>query len=351
MNAWLEQSFYGNTALEWGIALGIIAGAIVLSKLVYWILGSVVRRMAAKTDTRLDNIAIDMLEEPAVAFIVLAGVNYALNTLSLPAGLEAFLDKVLGLLIALTITWLAARLFDSIYKEYILPLSAKTDTDLDDQLLPILRKTVKAAIWAFGLIIGFNNAGYDVAALLAGIGIGGLALAMAAKDSVSNVFGGFTIIMDQPFSIGDRVQVAGHDGTVEEIGIRSTRLRTLEGREVSIPNSKFTDSTVENVSREPSRKVVSNLGLTYDTTPDQMREAMDILRRVAGDNASLEEKVTVAFNAFGDSAMNILFIYYIKSGADIAGTQSEINLAILDAFNSAGLEFAFPTQMHYTKAV
>jgi MscS family membrane protein len=207
------------------------------------------------------------------------------------------------------------------------------------------------AIWAIGVIVALNNAGYDVGALIAGLGIGGLALAMAAKDTVSNIFGGFTIFTDRPFTINDRVKVAGYDGVIREIGVRSTRLETLEGRVVTIPNSKFSDTPVENVTLEPSRKVSVNLGLTYDTTPEKMKQAMEILKEIANNHESLEEKVLLSFNAFGDFAMNILFIYYIKSGADILAAQSDINMAILDRFNGAGLEFAFPTQTLYTKQI
>jgi len=187
-----------------------------------------------------------------------------------------------------------------------------------------------------------------VGALIAGLGIGGLALAMAAKDTVSNVSGGVTVFTDQPFRINDRIKVAGYDGTVLEIGVRSTKLQTLEGRMVTIPNAKFADAPVENVSREPSRKVVLNLGLTYDTQPEKMQQAMDLLKTICDENGNTEEIVTISFNGFGDFAMNIMFIYYISKGADIANTQTEINMNILRRFNNNGLEFAFPTQTLYT---
>jgi len=169
---------------------------------------------------------------------------------------------------------------DALFEEYLVPLAEKTETTLDDQLLHVVRKLLRFVIWALGVIIGLNNAGYNVGALLAGLGIGGLALAMAAKDTVSNIFGGFTIFTDKPFQIGDRIRIDGFDGTVEEIGMRSTRLRTLAGTLVTIPNSRFSDSSVECVSAEPSRKVVATLGLTYDMSPGQMQQAMDTLGEI-----------------------------------------------------------------------
>jgi len=188
-------------------------------------------------------------------------------------------------------------------------------------------------------------------ALIAGLGIGGLALAMAAKDTVANVFGGFTIFTDRPFVMGDRIVISGFDGTVSEIGIRSTRLKTLAGREVSIPNSRFADSPVENISREPNRKMSLSLGLTYDTPPDRIQRAMDILVEIVeAQGEATEEKVIVGFNSFGDFALGVMVIYYITKGADIMGVQTSVNMAILERFNAEKLEFAFPTQTIHTVA-
>lgn len=343
-----DKTFYGNTVIEWALALAIMIGVFVLGKLLYWFFGRVVRKLTSRTKTHLDEIILDMIEEPLVFVVTVAGIRYALSTLTLSEGAERWTSNVVQVLIVLAITWLVSRLLESLFSEYIAPLAEKTDTDLDDQILPIVRKGTKVAVWGIGIVVALNNAGYDVGALIAGLGIGGLALAMAAKDTVSNIFGGFTIFTDRPFTINDRIRVAGFDGFVREIGVRSTRLQTLEGRMVTIPNATFADSAVENISAEPSRKVVMHLGMTYDTPPEKMEEAMDLLRKIAADHVGLEEKVIISFEAFGDFSMNILFIFYIKSGEDIPQTQSEINMEILRRFNAAGLEFAFPTQTVYT---
>ena len=141
------------------------------------------------------------------------------------------------------------RLLDSVVSNVILHLDERTDGSMAvAQFGPILQKTLRALVWILGIISGLTNAGYDVGALLAGVGIGGLAMAMAAKDFVANIFGGVTVFIDKPFTVGDRIKVNGIDGTVQEIGIRSTRLSTLENRMVTIPNHQFTDQMVENVT-------------------------------------------------------------------------------------------------------
>ena len=345
----LQKTYYGNTVLDWLIALAIVVAALLVGKALYWIFGNIVKQFTKKTKTRLDDIVIDMIEEPIVFIVTIAGIWYGVNRLELPETAERWLGNIIQFLIILTIAWLITRLLDSFYREYVVPLVSKTETDLDDQLLPILQKGTKLTVWSIGTIVALNNAGYDVGALIAGLGIGGLALAMAARDTVSNVFGGLTIFADRPFKLHDRIQIAGFDGFIRDIGVRSTRLETLDGRLVTIPNSKFSDTPVENVSLEPSRKVVLNLGLTYDTTPEQMKRAMEILRDIVAHNDSTEDKVLVSFNAFGDFAMGILFIYYIKSGADILQAQTDINMEILSRFTAEGLEFAFPTQTLYNK--
>ncbi len=346
----LSRSYYGNTVSVWLTALAIMFGAVLIGKLAYWVFGNLIKKLTAKTKTKLDDLIIDMIEEPIVLVISIGGIWYGLDTLELPARATTWLGNALHFVVILTIAWLLSRLLDALYREYLVPMADRTETDLDDQLLPILRKGTQIAVWSVGLIVALNNAGYDVGALIAGLGIGGLALAMAAKDTVSNIFGGFTIFSDRPFKLNDRVKVAGYDGFIREIGVRSTRLQTLEGRIVTIPNSTFSDSPVENVSLEPTRKVVVNLGLTYDTTPEKMKRAMECLEQIATEEKNVDDNALVSFTEFGDSAMNILFIYYIEPGADILGTKTAINMAILEKFNQESLEFAYPTQTLYTKS-
>lgn len=343
----LTQSYYGNSLQSWFIALVIILLSALMGKVIYWVFSKFIRLFTSKTKTKLDDIIVDMIEEPAVFLVVVMGIWFAISSLTLATAITDVVSSSYQVIIALLIGWMLTRLFDALYKEYMIPLADRTENDLDDQLLPILSKGVKMIIWVMAIIIGLNNAGYDVAALIAGLGIGGLALAMAAKDTVSNIFGGFTIFTDRPFTINDRIKVAGYDGTVVEIGVRSTRLKTLEGRIVTIPNSKFADAPVENVTWEPSRKVKLNLGLTYDMTAEQVKQAMEMLQTISADNQHTEDNPVVSFNAFGDFALNVCFIYYIRKGESIGGTQTEINLEILKQFSNAGLEFAFPTQTLY----
>ena len=349
MREFLAQDFYGNSIQSWAISLGIFVGAIIVAKILYWFIGKYVKRITERTKTNLDDLLIDKLEEPVVYGIAIIGFYWGFHRLSFGEDVDHFFDHVFTIIFTLNITWLLVRVVDSLIEEYIVPVVSKTESDLDDQLLPLLRKLLKAILWAMGIIIGLNNAGFDVMALIAGLGIGGLALALAAQDTVKNIFGGVMILLDKPFKISDRIKMDGFDGIVEEVGIRSTRVRTLEGRLVTIPNMHFSETAVENVSMEPTRKVVLNLGLTYDTTPEGMQKAMDILKQIILDQTGVQDECLVSFNTWGDSSMGILFIYYITDMDNLLQVQTDVNMAILKQFNESGLEFAFPSRTVYNK--
>lgn len=346
---WGKNSWYGNYVYDWLYSLSIVIGSIILAKLLYWFIGKYVKKLTAKTKTDFDDILIDKLEEPVVYAIVISAFYWAFKRLHFTETVDAFFIKTFTIIYILNVTWLIVRIIDSFIEEYVVPLVEKSDSELDDQLLPILRKVAKAIIWIIGLIVGLSNAGFDVMALLAGLGIGGLALALAAQDTVKNIFGGIMIFLDKPFKMKDRIKINGMDGFVEEIGIRSTRLRTLEGRIITVPNGQFSDNPVENVSLEPTRKINFHIGLTYETPPEKMELAMDILREIIEANPKVLDEVIVSFNSWGDFAMGIQLIYFICSDEYIMSAQTEINMEILKRFNKEGLEFAYPTQMIYKK--
>jgi MscS family membrane protein len=349
MTEFFDKTFYGNTIGDWAIALAIIVGTILIARLVYLVISKVISFFTKKTATRLDDIILEKLKEPALFAFILAGFWFGINFLHLSDGVDNLVKHAFYFAITFNVAWIIARLLDALLDEYLAPMVAKSENDLDDQMLPIARKAAKYAIWILAIVVGLNNAGYDVGALIAGLGLGGLAFALAAKDSISHIFGGFVIFTDKPFKIKDRIQVKGIDGNVEQIGIRSTRIRTFDGRLVTIPNADIANDTIINVSSEPSRRVVVDLGLTYDTPASKMQEGIEIVKKITADIPDLDEEKTIAaFTEFKDFSLNLKFIYFIKKGADIFAVMNAVNKEVLNQFNAAGLEFAFPTQTIYT---
>jgi MscS family membrane protein len=347
----LTKTYYNNTIQQWLISLLIVLGVAIVGKLLYWIITKFIKAFTHKTKNRLDDIIIDMAEEPLVFAMVLGGIWYAAGILTLTESARVFIDHAFQFLIVINITWLLTRLFESLYEEYMVPMAEKSESDVDDQLFPIIRKGVKGIVWTLGIIVGLNNAGYNVGAILTGLGIGGIALAMAAKETVSNMFGGITIFIDKMFKIKDRIVVNDVEGVVEEIGLRSTKIRKLDGRLVTVPNSKFTNNEVENVSSEPSRKVILTLGISCDSEPEKIQKAIKISEKVLEKNKNLLKKNTVFFSGFGNFTYDIMVIYYIKKGADIAQTKTEVNLEIVEQFNKNNIEMPYPTQTILNKNI
>ena len=347
----LEQTFYGNTIHQWLISISIILGALVLNKGFVLLNKHVIRKLTSKTKNRLDDILFKMLEAPVLLGIALASIWIASSRLELNPALDMFFMKAYQVLIVLNITWFAVRLVNALIEEYLHPIANDpSNKRIDSNFLPIISRTLLGIIWAIGGVMALNNAGVNVGTLIASLGIGGLAFALAAQDTIKNIFGGITIFTDRPFRIGDRIVVNGFDGIVEDIGIRSTRLRTLERKLVTIPNYKIVDSFIENVSEEPMRRILSKIGLTYNTTPEKMNEAIKILKGMPAKVNDIDSKdIFVFFSDFADYSMVLTFIYFIKKESDIPETISKVNMEVLTAFNAARLDFAFPTQTVYLK--
>ncbi|MCH2044934.1 MAG: mechanosensitive ion channel family protein [Saprospiraceae bacterium] len=342
-----------NTPQDWLIAVAVFIGSIIISRAFYWFFKNVIRKYTSQRKNKLLDITIDTLEEPLAFGLIIIGVWYiTIVDLSLPQSTDNFFRNLIFFLCVFDIAWAFNRFFSAIVTEYVEPAVKKSEGHLDDQILPLIRKATTISVWTIAVIVGLNNAGYNVSALLAGLGVGGLAFALAAQDTISNLLGGFTILADRPFVVGDRIQGDSYDGFVTEIGLRSTRIRTFEGQRVTVPNSLIADGACVNVSTKEGHRIAVTLGLTYSMSHTQMSLALDLLKKLVQDKQHiLNKEHEISFNSFGDFSLNIVFVYSIRRGADIFNAQTEMNLSILERFNMNGLDFAFPSQTIYHKPV
>jgi len=350
MLLFFERIILGNRLSDWGISLLIILGAFLLNKGISLLNKNVIQKITAKSKNRLDDILVKTLEGPVLLGIALIAVWFAARRLDLGVQVDRGIYRAYQILTVLNITWFLVKLTSALINEYLLPLSKEGSGNrrLDESMVLIVRRISVGIIWAIGIIMALNNAGVNVGTLLASLGIGGLAVALAAQDTLKNFFGGLTIFMDRPFRLGDRIIVSGMDGVVEDIGVRSTRLRTFDKRIITIPNYKIVDAAIENVSIEPMRRVVLKIGLTYNTPPEKMKEAIAIMKNMPKKVLEIDSnEVNAYFTDFSESALIITYIYFIKKEADIMNTISKVNTEILDQFNAAGLDFAFPTRTVY----
>ncbi len=230
--------------------------------------------------------------------------------------------------------------------------AASTASDIDDIIVPLVGKSLRLFIVIVGgMVIIKNLTGIEIGPLLASLGIGGLAVALAAKDSIANFFGTLTILFDKPFQVGERIVIENYDGVVESVGFRSSRIRTLTGHLVTIPNEKLVNSTVENIGKRPHIRWSTNIGITYDSPPEKVEEAVAILEAILADHEGMDPEFPprVFFNGFNDWSLNIMVLMWYHP-ADYWNFQvclQRICLDILRRFRAAGIDFAFPSRTVY----
>jgi len=341
----LQSAWSGNSIEDWLISLAIAVGSVIISRIFYFISTKAIKPLLEKAKGTLFYIITDMLEEPFAVLIIIGGFYYAQKRLQFAASVNAGFDKIAFFIVILIITWAIARLIDNLISQYLVPVIEKSDSKLDDQLLPILRKVASGIVWIAGIIVALDYTGYNVGTIIAGLGIGGLAFAFAAQETIANLFGGITVFIDAPFLIGDRVKICGYEGWVREIGLRTAKLETLDGRRLTMPNSMFSKNVIENVSSEESTRVVETVSIACDHKADTIEKALKILKETMTANPNLDEKSTAWFAKFGEYSWDINVVFWIKKDSDYSQTLSETNISIVHAFEKAKIDFALPTRV------
>jgi len=350
----LQNSLTNWLMLVLMIALGLAAGRICAA-----LLARSGQRFEAR-GWRVWNLLVVDLIGPAKLALLALGLAIGLNMLTGKGpGLQNWCSKTLLLLYSIAAFWYAFNLV-SVVDLVLRRITEKTASALDDQVVPLIRKTLRIFVVVIGAMFVVDSVfQQDIGALLAGLGIAGLAVSLAAQDSLKNLFGSITILFDQPFQLGERIVFGGYDGVVEEIGFRSTKLRTLTGHLVTIPNSMIVNDPVENIARRPSIRRVLNVTITYDTPRERIEQAVQILRDIL-EEPELREPIhqtingdefppRVYFNDYNAESLNIFVIYWFIPPAywDYLDHAQRLNLRIFEEFEKAGIEFAFPTQTLY----
>lgn len=308
----------------------------------------VMQRLAKKTATQADDLLCEALGRPLVVAVFLCGLYLSGQPL-----LEGIEPEVAGGIWRLFLALLASTVAWAVYRtiavlDYLLQgLARRTDNNLDDMMVNLVRKGLKIIVVSVAvLFIGQSILGINITTLLAGAGVCGLAVAFAAKETIANFFGSVMIILDKPFSVGNRIKACGVDGVVENVGFRSTRIRTHEGHLFSIPNSKMADSAIENVSGRPNIKCVFNLLLAPETEPEAIERAIAVLHEIFDGfhGFSTEQPAAINFEAIKENGMNILVaVWYQTTDWNLSRQWlQEHNLQILHRFRDEGIKLAKP---------
>ena len=352
VEAWLPAPLLrdGPLGLEWWQWLAIpviVLLALVLGKLLGYLTALVFSHLARRTATDWDDLLLDRLRAPVTLLWSLA-VIYALKAgLGLPFVAEAHADQLLKSAAVAVFFWAGLRSVDLGFQAIASTPTALAH-GLGQGLLPMLRKATKIAVFAMAVIAVLTDLGYPVASLLAGLGIGGLALALAAQKTVENLFGSISISVDQPFRVGDFVRTEGGIlGTVEGIGLRSTRLRTLDRTLVTIPNGKLADQRIETFAARDRIRLFCTLTLVYGTTGAQMRAVLEGAEAVLrGHPRVWPEGISVRFVALSASSLDVEVLAWFDTADwnEFQAIRQDVLLALIDVVERAGTAFAFPTQ-------
>ena len=349
---WIRLEFFGIALWQFAASFLLVLLGLVLKKVSDYVFERRIIPRLERTRFDADHMLTRAASRPLGFLIVLGGLALAVWVLALPTeptDVRRVAFGVLKVLLVADILWFLFRVVD-VMAVYLTRLAGRTQSQLDDQLVPLVRKALKVTIGLLLAVWVVQLLGYSVSSVLAGLGIGGLAVALALQDTLGNFFGSIFIFLDRPFSIGDMVKIGDVEGTVEQIGFRSTRIRTWPATLVCIPNKAVADATIDNWSKMPKRRVLQTVGVTYETTADQMQEAVAAIREIlAGDEGVDQEFIIVRFSDFGASSLDIKVIYFTKAipYPDHLETKERVNLAIMRAVKRLGLSIAFPTRTVY----
>jgi len=321
--------------------------SVVLHKLLSWLFSRVLTRVMIKLGNRhIVRRVIQPIARPLSVLMIILLLMLLFPILQLPVNLYKYVVIGFKVLIPFYVILVFYRMVD-VVSAFLEKLAAKTDSTLDDQLIPLLRKTLKLFVVIIGILFILQNLEVDITILLASLSIGGLAFALAAQDTIKNFFGSIMIFVDRPFQIGDLIVSEGISGTVEEVGFRSTRIRTFHNSLISIPNGRLADKTIDNLGMRVYRRFKTNISVTYDTPPDMLEAFTEGLRQIAKQHPKTrKDYYEIHLNDMADSSLNILFYIFFKvpNWSEELKARHQIILAIINLADELGIRFAFPTE-------
>ena len=335
------QHILGGCPLWQYLAAAVWVGvALMAAPLIDFVVTRVWKRVALKSDNRI----LTILARPLKVTVVLLVLGLGLQSYQWPHWVERLLAPAFVIALAGTITFVTLRLVD-VLLGYMESKLFGGDPQLAGLMLPVLGKTFKVVVIIIGTLTAAQQLGLPIASIITGLGIGGIAVALAAQNTLANIFGSITILADRPFRVGEDVRIGEIEGKVESIGLRSTRMRTADGHYVTIPNKTVADSAIINISMRPTIRRLITVSLTYDTPAHRVQEAVEMLREIFNVHPMTQD-ASVYWRDYAASSLDIFIVYWCKSTRQevfLAALQ-EINLEIKRRFDAAGLTFAFPTQ-------
>jgi MscS family membrane protein len=336
---------------KWAILIGGLVVGWMLRPVLQWVLKQLkFHNPLAKREGSFTAHFFKLQIERPISWLIVILAWFAIDdAIEVSGKFETYYEYVLKALFCIHMIGVVYYAVDAL-GQVLLQYAAKTESKMDDYLIPFANKTLKFLVVVLGVLMVLQSFGLNVMSLMAGLGLGGLALALAAQDTAANLFGSVTILIDNPFQIGDWVKVKDMEGTVEEIGFRSTRVRTFYNSMITIPNAMMAKETIDNMGVRPYRRVRQIIGIAYETPPDKIKEFCDRCRYAIKQDATVNpETVVVNFNGYADSQLNVLVQFHLQvfTGPEELERQQTIFIEILKIAAELKVDFAYPTQTVY----
>jgi MscS family membrane protein len=336
-----ETTFFGEPLWKYVASLIYILLAFYAAKLIDWITRAWLKRFASRQEVGFDEVLLNLLHGPikVVVFVVL--LNIGLNIFDWSARMQLYLSKGLILIVAASLTYLAIKVLDWMLDIWRRRHAREADRKFNDQLFSVIRISLNTFLIVIAVLVTAQNLNINITAALASLSIGGLAVGLAAQDTLANLFGAVAVFVDKPFRVGDQIKLDGAEGMVETVGLRSTRVRNPEGSLIAVPNKTMGNSIITNITQRPNIKTVMNFALVRTLPTEKVKRALTILQEIYRNNPMTQES-WVSFNQFAGPNLNIQVVHWWK-GTDyqkyLAGIQ-EMNLAVKDRFDAEGISFA-----------
>lgn len=344
----LDYQFLNNSLYSWFVALGIVIGSFITIKLFSLLIIRKIKVRSLKTANTWDDVLIDSIERFVIPILYISAIFFSTYYLEFTVKIRSIFHT--GYLVVCT--FFALRIISNAFKTLVAAfVKRKTNSDGKIEQAKGLIIIVNILIWFIGFLFLFDNLGYNITTLLAGLGIGGIAIALAAQAILGDLFNYFVIFFDRPFEIGDFIIVDDKSGTIEQIGIKTTRIRTLGGEQLICSNTDLTNARVHNYKRLERRRIVFQLGVTYQTPSEQLKQIPKMVKEIIESESEIDYE-RGNFSGFGDSSLNFEFVYHVLS-TDFTfymDKQEKIYLAIYTLFERCNIEFAYPTRTLFVRS-
>jgi small-conductance mechanosensitive channel len=338
----LSATYYNNTGQQYLIAILVFFAIIIILKILKDRIITILKKGAKKTKTHIDDIITDVLATINWPFYVYFALYFSTRFLTLR---PEIIEKILFFFLIIIIVYYAGRAAQALIDHFVNVHVAKRTDQGGESILRVLGRLLKIGIWVLALLLILANLGIEITPLIAGLGVGGIAIAFALQNVIEDLFSAFTIYLDKPFKENDFIIIGSDMGTIKHIGLRSTRIQALQGQELVISNRELTTTRINNYKQMEKRRIAFSFGIEYDTPTAKMKKIPKIVEQIIK-KVKLAELDRVHFKEFGDFSLNYEVVYHVDVPDYNAymDVQQEINLALKEAFENERIVFAFPTQ-------